>query len=145
VKPLAGGAGVRVNHAEGIDWLLCSPGVPAALDDGSVHLKGEIALVRKDPDGEHWQAVRLAVMRGEASCDGWTLRSDGAASLRATPQSISGESSGPAHAVVIRVPKDKAGMPALLDGKALPVRWEGDTVTLALPAGDHQFMLVIER
>jgi hypothetical protein len=36
-------------------------------------------------------------------------------------------------------------MPALLDGKALPVRWEVDTVTLALPAGDHQFMLVIER
>ncbi|OPZ88017.1 MAG: hypothetical protein BWY76_00174 [bacterium ADurb.Bin429] len=137
VTSLADGAGARITHGEGADYLLLAPVGARNIEADGVWLHGEVAFARRDADG----AIRLAVVNGEASYNGWVLNSPGAASLRIADGVVAGESDGPAHTVTVGVPMDCAGMQAFLNGKPLPVKRAGDTLTLALPAGAHIFML----
>lgn len=140
VTALANGAGAKVTHSEGTDWVLLSPAKAQLINTDDVELRGEIAFARHNADGSQ----RLAVMNGAASRCGWMLQSNGCASLTVTTASVTGESSGPAHTVIIGVPGGGT-LPVLLDGKPLAVKRNGDAMSIDVPAGDHVFTLVIER
>ncbi len=143
VTALAGGAGVRVAHSEGVDVLLLSPDHPAEVRDGHAELHGEAALVRRSDSG----ALRLAVLAPgpqgwtSAALDDWALESDGLAALEITRGAVTGLSRGDAHTAVITLPPGFGRAAALLDGAPVAATREGRRLTLALPAGAHDVVI----
>jgi len=138
VSVLADGAGCRVEHFEGTDLLLLSPGRPAAAEDGDARVEGEIALVSRHADG----TVRLAVVRGPgvAKSAKWGLSSDGPTAIAVAGMQAEGESSGAAHTAIVELPP---GLTAAvrLDGQPLALKAEGARLTLPLPVGHHRFTI----
>ncbi|OPZ80890.1 MAG: hypothetical protein BWY76_03215 [bacterium ADurb.Bin429] len=138
VTSLADGAGASVKHMEGMDYLLLSPGTPAALNEQGVRLSGEVVITRKYANG----TLRLALLRGKdasASLGGWGIASSGTVAVEIVGKTITGETDGPAQTVTITMPANSGPAAAQLDGKPLTVKREKDTLTMTIPGGYHAF------
>ena len=140
VSALAGSAGARVAHSEGVDVLVLSPDQPAWVRDGGAELHGEMALARRYDRG----GLRLVVMaRGagawttSAALGEWGLESDGQVALEITGGLVTGLSRGEPHSAVITLPPRFGAATTLVDGTPIAAVREGRTLTLALPAGAH--------
>jgi hypothetical protein len=138
VRSIAGGAAARVDHAEGTDVVLLSPGHPAEVREDGAALAGEIALARRTRSG----AIRLAVIAGDASAalGGWGLRSAGAAALEIAQGRATGVSHGDAHEVTVTLPAARE-MIVRVDGAVVEARREGRNLVIALPAGLHRIAI----
>jgi hypothetical protein len=143
VASLANGRAIDLTHMEGRDLLLLSPGAPADATSAGMRVSGEIAFARSYRDG----AVRLAALKGNCTvaAAGWTLTSDGPASLQVRGHAVTGESSGPAHAITITVPAAFGTPTVTFDGKPLKALFKEGTLTVTLPAGDHVFAVQGKR
>ncbi|MHB9134424.1 MAG: hypothetical protein ACYDBB_25410 [Armatimonadota bacterium] len=140
VTALAAGAGAKIEHMEGVDYLLLSPEKATTAAADGVQLAGEIAFVRKYTGG----AIRLAVIKGKdakAALGEWALSSGGAVSLQINGATITGESDGEAHTATITIPAKLGEVQVLLDGKPVEVKRVGKTVSLQLPAGSHGLVI----
>jgi hypothetical protein len=138
-RAIAGGVAARVDHVEGSDVVLVSPGRPAAVREGGAALSGEIALARRYRRG----GIRLAVIAGDASAElgGWGLRSAGPAALEAAGATASGVSSGEAHEIAVTLPPALRAPVVRVDDAVVEARRAGPTVTIAMPAGAHRFAI----
>jgi hypothetical protein len=136
VTSLAGGAGVRVAHREGTDFVLLRPGQSAAFAEEGARLSAEVGLVRLSPG-----SARLVLVKGEsASARGWTLRGTGPVSLEVGDGKARGETSGSAQELQIAFPSHLAPK-VLLDGSPARVKAAAGTLRLAVGAGYHTFRL----
>lgn len=140
MTPLANGRAVEVRHMEGTDLVLLSSGQDAAVASGGATLAGEIAFARRYANGD----LRLAVVKGAntaATLDAWTLRSSGPVAIEIKGLTVSGESSGAAHAAQITLPPAFEKITVTLDDKPAQSKREGNRLTIALPDGNHTFMI----
>ncbi|MFT3768995.1 MAG: hypothetical protein QM820_26440 [Minicystis sp.] len=140
VRAVAGGAGARVEHGEGIDVVLLSPGKPAEVKEGGATLSGEIALARRNKGG----SMRLVVLGGaeaSAALGGWTLASAGPAALEITGRNALGESSGAAHEVLVTLPPAMREAVVRVDGAVVSTTQKGRVLSIPVPAGQHRFTI----
>ncbi len=139
VQILAGGAGAQVEHVEGTDVVLLSPGKPAEVATADFSLSGEIAIARRYAEGR----VRLAVVKAaQATLGGWGLNAPGPVAVEIAGRSLQGESNGAeAQTVVLTLPEDYGEALVTVDGKEVAATREGRALTLNLPAGKHEFAM----
>lgn len=136
-RAVMGGAAARVEHGEGVDWVLLSPGRPTSGRDGEASLRGEIALGRRTRKG----ALRLAVMGGEAEIGGFTLASGGPTAISIEGAVVTGVSSGAAHEARVTLPAGHGEAVVRLDGAVIAAPREGRAIVLALPEGVRRFTI----
>ncbi len=141
---LADGAGARIEHMNGADLLLLSPGKAAEARADGARVEGEIAFVRRDkarrdPSG----GARRRPRHGRGGRVGAReLRADGARRRRRRRAArATGESAGEAHAAVITLPGGYGEVVMRVDGTVAQVERDGRTLTLALPPGRHRFSI----
>ena len=136
------GAAVRVEHMEGGDLLLLGPraaGERVLVTDGALAVHGEVAFAHRYNDGR----LRLAVLKGSpaALAGGWTLAGTAPTSLEIFGQVARGETSGPAHEVMIGLPQNWVQVNVTLDGEPAPAARNEQELRLKVPAGNHAFLL----
>lgn len=143
IAAVANGRGLDITHMEGRDLLLLSAGMPADATAAGMRVSGEIAFARSYRDG----AVRLAVLKGACTVTAgeWTLAGNAPTSLRVRGDAVTGECSGPAHAVTIIVPAAFGKPSVTLDGKPLKTAFANGTLTFKAPAGEHVFTIAGKR
>jgi hypothetical protein len=139
VTALAGGAAARVEHGEGRDVVLCSPGHPATVREGGAELSGEIAFARRYRSG----ALRLAVLsRGRVEMDGYRVESASPIALEIVGSAIYGVSAGEGGVATITLPAGFGSASLLVDGAPLPFRKQSErTMIVTLPAGAHRLSI----
>ncbi|APR80065.1 Hypothetical protein A7982_05412 [Minicystis rosea] len=138
VRAVAGGAAARVEHGEGTDVVLLSPGNGTVVREGGAALAGEIAMARRHRRG----AIRLAVMgNGDTSAelDGWGVRSAGPVAMEISGAKASGASSGPAREIVVTLPPSMGEVTVQIDGAPAAGERKGRSLSIAVPAGAHRF------
>ncbi|MHB9131222.1 MAG: hypothetical protein ACYDBB_09055 [Armatimonadota bacterium] len=134
-----GEGGARIEHLEGSDLILLSPGKTQSLAGDTYRLQGEIAFARKTPNG----SLRLAVVKGQeatAFLDNWGVTSTGAASLIVEGTSITGETSGPERTLTIYTPR-RGKLTVSVDGKPVEATQTGGQLVFAVPAGEHVYAI----
>ncbi|MHB9025989.1 MAG: hypothetical protein ACYC7E_17760 [Armatimonadota bacterium] len=148
---LPGGAGIRVDLPNRVDWAFLSVDAVKQKTD-EVEFTGRAGMVQR---GEQWTRLTLlagdrialgdfALMHGRQVVDDVRVPTDGPISLSATlapgPR-LTGEYSGGPRNVVIQVPVAYQGLRSLLvDGKPATLNASrADTYSFALPAGEHRF------
>ncbi|OPZ83237.1 MAG: hypothetical protein BWY76_02370 [bacterium ADurb.Bin429] len=139
VTTLAQGCAASVQHMEGTDVVLLSPGKAAAVTEGNVQLAGEVAFARTYQNG----TLRLAVIKGTATAGigAWVLTSDGPTAIEVNGSTLTGESNGAAHTAHIATPPTVHAVTATIDGKPVIVTLSNGVLTLNLPAGSHTFSI----
>lgn len=139
VTALAEGRAAKVQHMEGTDVLVLSPGKVVTVAEGDMNLRGEMAFVRRHTDG----SVRLAILKGSsATCGGWSLEdAGGSAGLEVRGKDVSGESDGPARNLSVTLPADYGNAGVTVNGKAFPVQRKDNLLTFAIPAGAQKFAI----
>ncbi len=140
-------AAVQVEHMEGVDLLLLAPraaGERVVASAGELVVQGEVALARRYHDGR----LRLAVLKGSpaaalggAGAAGWTLASAGPAALEVLGEVARGETSGPAHEVILGLPADWVQVRVTLDGEDFAATRNEHELRLRVPEGNHRFLL----
>lgn len=133
-------AAVRVEHMEGVDLLLLSPGKASSAADGDLGVQGEVAFARRYADGR----LRLATVKGQAAraaAGAWSLEGDAPASLSVAGPMAHGETDGPARTLTIGIPENYGRALVAMDGKPLAARQAGKTLSLNLPGGYHTFVI----
>ena len=133
------GAVLKIEHMEGTDYVCFSPREGGAWNAGDSSISGKVALAREYKDG----TLRLATISGQgcAALRGWKLASDGPVALEIRGKNIEGESSGDAHTMTITLPAGCGDCAASLDGKAVTVKRDGQTLAIPLPAGYHKLTI----
>jgi hypothetical protein len=137
---LAESAAVRIDHPDGTDYVLLSPGAAREVRDGDMVLQGETALARRGLDG----AITLAVLQGDpatVAVGQWSLKSSGPVACTIHNNQVTGESSGQAHEVVLSLPDNYPVAAFLLDGQPATAKRDGRTLAVLQPAGEHQWAL----
>ncbi len=133
-------AGLRVEHMEGTDLLLLSPGKEARAADGDLSLLGEVAYARRYADGR----LRMAALKGNpalAGADGWAVGGNAPASLEVTGRTARGETEGPARAVTVSIPETYGPAVVAIDGKPVAAQQAAKTLSFTVPAGYHTFII----
>jgi hypothetical protein len=136
---VAEGRATRVDHGEGTDLVLLSPGSPGSAREAGASLSGEIALARRTK-----ASLRLVVLSGapaSAEMDGWALSSSAPVALEITRAGASGVTSGEAHEVVITPPSGWESAALRLDGAAVAAPREGRAIRVSVPPGAHRLSL----
>ena len=137
VTSLGNGAGARIEHTEGTDVVLLTPGKPGSVDYGEMNLQGEIAFARRYANGD----LRLATIAGHCTVRNraWQLSSDGAVAIDIQGRSVTGESSGEAHDCTIGLPANSSVTNVELDGQPVPLAIVDGKLSLHLPERAHRF------
>lgn len=136
---VADGRAARVDHPEGTDLVLLSPGNPGVAREAGATLSGEIALARRTKAG-----LRLTVLAGapaSAELGGWALSSTGPAALDITREGATGVTSGEAHEVTVSPPAGWESAVVRIDGAQVAAPREGRAMRVSVPAGSHRLTL----
>lgn len=140
IVSMADAAAAQVEHSEGTDLVLLSPGKPVTVAAGEMSLKGEIAFARRYVGG----GVRLAVLKGEnatARRGDWGVISSGPCSIEIDGDVVTGESSGGAREVRILLPPNHPPVAVAGNEQVIATRRQGNELKLLLPEGAHQFTI----
>lgn len=132
--------GAKVEHSEGVDFILLSPGKSSTVDTANVRLRGEIAFARIHMDG----TLHLAVVKGEdcaARFGDWELSASGPVAVKITDDEVTGESDADAHTAALTLPRSWADASVLLDGKQVDVERTGRAIVLLFTSGYHRFVV----
>jgi len=140
VAILADGAGVRIDHMEGTDYVLFSPGRAGSMSSDGVELSGELALARRYNDG----TIRLVLIKGAGCAAGlgeWKLSSDAQVAIEIRGKNVTGESNGQAHVATIMLPAGYGTCQVLRDRRPAQVKRLGRAIVMSLPEGYHSFTI----
>jgi hypothetical protein len=133
-------AAVRLEHMEGVDLVLLSPGKDAKAADGDLTAMGEVAFARQYADGK----LRMAALKGSpalAEVGNWAVGGNAPVSLEVTGRSARGETDGPARVQSVRIPEDYGPAVVIVDGKPVTAQREGMTLSFSVPAGYYTFLI----
>lgn len=139
VSALAGGAAMLVEHSEGTDVVMLSPGHPAEAANESTTVQGEVAFARKNKNG----TIRLALVKGpgKVACAGWGLEGSEPAALEITGKNATGESDGAARNLTITLPPGHGPVKVMAGGKPIQSSRKDQVLAVPLPAGPQKFSI----
>lgn len=141
---IAAGNGVKITvpgEPGYTDYAFLAP-APVAFEEGDVRFRGTAGYLRlRGSQAFGYEALVALTQPGEATALGTTLVATQPLSAQIQMSRIRLSTNGPAQ--MVRLSGERpAAMRVTLDGQPLAVMLEGETCLLAIPAGEHELLIL---